>query len=127
MSGEPTADALIAADDYRFDRLMASDVAALDRLLTDDFTYIHNAGFIDSKADYLERIASGKVFYTDGGRVSASVRIHGDSGIMTGHMRMVANLPDMAVQLDNIFMSVWIFREGRWLLAGWSSTSRGES
>lgn len=116
--------ALLAADDERYRATMAGDVVALERILAEDFTYTHNAGFTDDRAAYLARIASGVVRYSDGGRVTASTRIHGDTGIMTGHMRMVANLAEGPVQLDNVFLAVWLHRDGAWRLAAWSSTTR---
>lgn len=127
MTEQADIASLIAADDARFRFTMASDVAALGALLTDDFTYTHNAGFIDDKAAYLGRIASGVVRYSDGQRVFADTRIHGDTGIMTGHMRMVANLADAAVQLDNVFLAVWVRAGAGWSLAAWSSTTRQEA
>lgn len=116
--------ALLQADDDRYRATMASDVAALARILTEDFTYTHNAGFTDDREAYLARIASGVVRYSDGRRVSAATRIHDDTGIMTGHMRMVANLADGPVQLDNVFLAVWLRLGGVWRLAAWSSTTR---
>jgi Domain of unknown function (DUF4440) len=124
MRDDAAIASLLAADDARYRATMASDVAALDALLTGDFTYTHNAGFIDHKAAYLERISSGVVRYSDGERVSADTRIHGDAGIMSGHMRMVANLLDGPVQLDNAFLAVWVRHGGVWRLAAWSSTTR---
>ena len=115
---------LLKADDERYRATMASDVAALERILTEDFTYTHNAGFTDDRAAYLARIASGVVRYSDGRRVKAATRIHGHTGIMTGHMRMVANLADGPVQLDNVFLAVWLRQSGEWRLAAWSSTTR---
>ena len=82
---------LLAADDARYQALMASDVEALSRLLTDDFTYTHNAGYCDDKTAYLDRIRRGAVRYSDWDRVSANLRLYGTAGIMTGHMRMIAN------------------------------------
>jgi hypothetical protein len=125
MSGK-TVETLLAADDARYAALAASDTDTLDRLFTDDYSYTHNAGFTDTKAAYLSRIGSGGVRYSDGHRVTADVRIHGDTGIMTGHMRMLAHLPETTVQLDNIFLAVWLFEEGSWRLAAWSSTTRGD-
>lgn len=124
MPGAADIAALLAADDERYRATMASDVSALDALLIDDFTYTHNAGFTDDKTAYLARIASGVVRYSDGGRVRADTRIHGDCGIMSGHMRMVANLADGPVQLDNIFLAVWLRGDTGWRLAAWSSTTR---
>jgi hypothetical protein len=116
---------LLAADDARYRALMASDVEALGRLLTDDFTYTHNAGYCDDKTAYLDRIRTGAVRYSDWDRVSATIRFYGGAGVMTGHMRMVANLPGEAIQLDNLYLAVWIILGGQWRLAAWSSTSRG--
>ncbi|HTH28712.1 MAG TPA: nuclear transport factor 2 family protein [Sphingobium sp.] len=120
----PDCASLIEADDARFAALMASDVDALDALFTDDFTYTHNAGFTDGKQAYLARIRSGVVRYSDGERVSADTRVHGHTGVMTGHMRMVANLADQSVSIDNVFLAVWVFEDGRWRCAAWSSTTR---
>jgi hypothetical protein len=116
---------LFAADDARYRALMASDVETLDRLLTHDFTYTHNAGYCDDKAAYLDRIRRGAVRYSDWDRLSADLRIYGATGIITGHMRMIANLPDRAVQLDNLYLAVWVMVGRQWRLAAWSSTSRG--
>lgn len=123
-ASEANIASLLAADDARYRATMAGDLAALDALLTEDFTYTHNAGFTDEKAAYIGRIASGIVRYSDGNRVSANTRIHGDTGIMTGHMRMIANLAEGSVQLDNIFLAVWVNKNGAWRLAAWSSTTR---
>jgi Domain of unknown function (DUF4440) len=120
-------DLLLAADDARYQALMASDIGALDRLLTDDFTYTHNAGFCDDKAGYLDRIRRGAVRYSDWVRVSANIRIYGAAGVMTGHMRMIANLPNQAVQLDNLYLAAWVRLGRQWRLAAWSSTSRGKT
>lgn len=124
MSSEADVISLLAADDERYRATMASDIQALDALLTDDFTYTHNAGFTDDKSAYLGRLASGVVRYSDGGRFHAVTRIHGDTGIMTGLMRMVAHLAEGPVQLDNVFLAVWVRKSGSWRLAAWSSTMR---
>lgn len=118
-----TAEELLRADDHRYDRLMASDVAALDAMLTDDFTYTHNSGFIEGKADYLGRIADGTVRYGDGERVSHDTRIHGGTGIMTGHMRMNVHAPGRIIPLDNLFLAAWVLDGGAWKLAAWASTA----
>jgi hypothetical protein len=118
-----TTELLLRADDYRYDRLLASDVAALDAMLTDDFTYTHNSGFIEGKAEYLGRIADGAVRYGRGERLSHDVRIHGATAIMTGHMRMMVHASDRDIQLDNLFLAVWVFEGGTWRLAAWASTA----
>jgi hypothetical protein len=118
-----TAEELLRADDRRYERLMASEVAALDAMLTDDFTYTHFSGFIEGKADYLARIAQGAVTYGRGERLHHDVRIHGDTGIMTGHMRMPVHAPARTIQLDNLFLAVWLFEGGEWKLAAWASTA----
>lgn len=117
-------DQVLAVDEARYRALMASDVDRLDHLLTEDFIYIHNAGFYDDKVAYLGRIRRGDVRYSDWHRVSAQIRIYGSTALMTGHMRMVANLPDQAIQLDNLYLAIWVLIDGDWRLASWASTSR---
>lgn len=124
MTAEVDIEQLLAADDARYRFTIDADVDALGSMLTDDFTYTHNAGFTDDKAAYLGRIAGGGVRYSDGRRIASDVRIHGNAGIMTGHMQMIANLPSEAVQLDNLFLALWLREGGIWRLAAWSSTTR---
>ena len=118
-----TVEELLRADDRRYDRIMASDAAALDTILTDDFTYTHNTGFIEGKADYLRRIVDGTVRYSDGERVRHDTRVRGATGIMTGHMRMKVHARDQVFRLDNLFLAAWVFEDDAWRLAAWASTA----
>lgn len=120
---QATESSLLEADDARYAALNTSDLAALNELLTDDFTYTHNNGLVDDKEAYLARIRDGVVRYSDGARLDANARVHGNAGIITGHMQMVANSKDRAVQLDNIFLAAWVFEDGRWRCAAWASTA----
>ena len=42
---------------------------------------------------------------------------------MTGHMRMPVHAPGRTIQLDNLFLAVWVFAADDWKLAAWASTA----
>jgi uncharacterized protein (TIGR02246 family) len=50
-------------DAARIAALLAGDLKALERIFADDLVYVHSAGKIDGKKDYLASLASGTLTY----------------------------------------------------------------
>jgi hypothetical protein len=116
-------ESLLAADDARYRALNTSDLATLDALLLPEFTYTHSSGYTDLKNAYLDRVRNGIVYYRQASRVSAASRVYGNAGIMSGHMRMIVHMGEQRFPLENLFLAAWIFVDGAWRCAGWSSTT----
>jgi ketosteroid isomerase-like protein len=75
---------IIAALDTQFQAAVKeNDVAAMDRLLADDFTLVSGLGKIYTKADLLQKARSGNVHYERQDDADQTVRIWGDTAVIT--------------------------------------------
>ena|SRR5437867_135019 len=95
-----------------------ADVAALERALTDDFTLTLSNGNVNTRADEIGELRSGKVHYDMFENFDMKARLYGDdTAIVLGKTRvkgMSEGKPfDRVVQ----FTDTLIKREGRWQVA----------
>lgn len=118
-------DQILSADDARLRAVCAADVAALDNLLGPAFVYIHRNGEVDTRAEYLARMGSGKLVYRQPARSGVKLHVHGPTVIMTGRLAIDVELvaERKTLKLDNIFMSVWAKSGNAWSILGWSSVA----
>jgi len=113
---------LLEADDERCRALLAHDLDALDRILTDDVVYTHSSASVDTKEAFLRSMREGRLRYLAAQRKSADIRLYGQVAVMHGHVIMQVEVHGNKKDLNNLFQSVWIEREGRWQMASWAST-----
>lgn len=74
----------VAALDTEYQAAVAkNDVAVMDRLLADDFTLVSSQGKVYSKADLLGEARSGTVVYNHQEDSRQTVRIWGDTAVIT--------------------------------------------
>lgn len=117
----PEAD-VRAADAQRFAAMVARDRPALERLLADDLTYTHSTGQVDSKAQFLDSLASGALVYRSIEPEEAAVRVYGETAVVTGRAVMRIENRGQTLVLPVRFTSVYVRRDGLWRLAAWQST-----
>src|SRR5690606_39491036 len=113
---------LFEADDERCRAMLAHDLDALARVLADDVVYTHSSAVVDTKEQYLQSLREGRTRYLAAQRQSAQVRLYGPVAVMHGHVIMQIESGGKKKDLNNLFQSVWIERDGRWLLTSWAST-----
>src|SRR5918993_2502875 len=88
--GQSTVDVVRAAEAQRIQALLAADFATVDRLLADELTYTHSNAKREHKAAYLEPFLSGRTRYQRLEPSEMSVRVYGETAILTGRMLSVA-------------------------------------
>jgi hypothetical protein len=74
-------DVLAAMDAYK-DAMIHNNAAVLGKLLSDDLTYVHSAGKLESKADVLKSVTTGKNVITKMEFSDTSVRIYGNTALV---------------------------------------------
>ncbi len=121
LAPQPALEAVRAAEAQRIQALLAADFATVGRLLADELTYTHSNAKRDNKAAYLEPFLSGRTRYQRLEPSEMSVRVYGETAIMTGRMLSVALVAGVESRTDLRFTSVWIFRDARWQMAAWQS------
>lgn len=122
LGGQPAAEAVRAADAGRIRALLAADFATVDRLLADELSYTHSNAKVDTKAAYLAPLLSGRTRYQRLEPSEVSIRVYGETAILTGRMLSVALVAGSESRTDLRFTSVWILRDARWQMAAWHST-----
>jgi ketosteroid isomerase-like protein len=119
-AAEPEA-AVLAAQDKRVALTIAADVTALGAMMTDDLTYTHSSAIVDSKAEFLEAIRSGKYKYKSMTFEDRRVRFHGDVAIVSGttHVQVTSSGKDLDIRLR--FTELYAKEAGAWKMALWHS------
>jgi ketosteroid isomerase-like protein len=115
-------DAVLAAQDRRFAATVAADTSALSALTTEDMTYTHSSAKVDTRADFLESLESGRVRYVSIAPEERRVRHYGDAAVVSGTCHVEVDVSGQRVALRLRFTELYVRRGGEWKMALWHST-----
>jgi len=114
--------AVLAAHDKRIAATIAGDVARLAAMMTDDLTYTHSSGVLESKAQFLEALRNGKYLYREITAPARKVRVHGDAAVVSGPAHVVIEPGGKRTEIDLYFTELYVKEAGQWRMALWHST-----
>jgi uncharacterized protein (TIGR02246 family) len=106
----------------RFEVLVQGDTAAVAPLLADDLVYIHASGQVETKAQLLEALASGRLRYRAIAAPDAVVRVYGEAAVVTGRADVQATAGGQDVAFASRYLAVYVREGGAWRLAAWQNT-----
>jgi len=106
----------------RFEAMVRGDLTTLDALLADDLTYTHASGRLESKAPFLEAIASGRNQYESITAEEVRVRVYDTVGILTGTAQIRATIRAQPMHHRLRFIEAYRKADGYWQLVAWQST-----
>ncbi len=102
----------------RYERaIVAADTSVLDALYLPEFAYIGPGGVVRDKAEQIRSLASGAVDVLEGRSDDVSVRIYGDTAILTGRFTGRARVSDDEFSFHERYSTVWIRDGSVWRLA----------
>ena len=115
-------DGVKAAELQRFEAAQKVDLDLLGKLLADDLTYTHSTGILQTKAQLLDGLKTGKLQFKKIEPGELQVRVYGATAVINGTARfsVVQNGEAKAVNLR--FTDVWVSHAGRWQMVAWQST-----
>ena len=90
------------------------DVAALDRVLADDWVGIDGAGLVIDKGQLLARVESGHAFLDPHEFDEFTLRLFGQTAIVTGRLSGTGQDDDGTFYLEQRFTRVYVKRNDRW-------------
>lgn len=114
----------VANGQWRLGKLR-NDAVQLDSLLADDWTTTDAGGVVQSKAHYLADVRSGERSYEFINDGETSVRIYGDTAVVTGHTTSKGYFKDQQTGGTSLFTRTYAMRQGRWQMIASHSTLIG--
>ncbi|MDZ4716066.1 MAG: nuclear transport factor 2 family protein [Cytophagales bacterium] len=101
----------------KFGWLINKQADSLQKYLDDRIQYIHSNGWIQTKAEILEDMLSGKLVYQKVEVKEASVRIYGQTALVTGLGRFEGINSGTPFSIDLRYTEVFVRTVDRWKLA----------
>jgi len=111
-------DVLGAMDAFK-DAMIHKDRAALDKLLAPDLTYVHSAGQLQTKAEVIDSIVSGKTIIERMDYSDMAVRFYGKTAVVRGRVDLYhssTNIVHMNV------LHIWINGPHGWQMVARQAT-----
>jgi hypothetical protein len=121
----PKMDAAAVVKATELERFQAAEKIDLDRLgklLADDLTYTHATGIVQTKAQFLDDLKTGKLQYKKIEPGELQVRVYGTSAVINGTAKLAVVSTGEDKKITLRFTDVWVYRSGRWQLVAWQST-----
>jgi ketosteroid isomerase-like protein len=100
-----------------------NDADTLDRLWASDYTFVNPAGQVLTKAQRLAMLRSGEVKIEAYSRDDESIRIYGNTAVVTYHSTVKAQRNGTEIGSQRRVITVLVKREGRWQAVAQQSTS----
>jgi ketosteroid isomerase-like protein len=108
---------VLAAEDAWIAGIKAKDAQALGRVLADDLVYVHSGGVVDTKAQYIAKVTSGKQVYK--GVEQFRMKIRGEGAVAVAQywarMRGINAAGDFDDKL--VVAHIWVKTGGVWRMA----------
>jgi hypothetical protein len=118
MAADEKAQVLGAMESFK-QAMLHRDRAALDRLLSPDLLYTHSAGGLETKAQFMEAIVSGKSVTTKLEFGPQTVRIYGKTALV----KMRVDLWHSDTNIVNMdVLHVWVNNGGNWQMVARQAT-----
>jgi ketosteroid isomerase-like protein len=111
-----------ALDEQRIAAILKKDISALDQLMADDFTYTHQGGVTESKADFLGEMKSGKGAFKSLQMSGVKVWVSANAAVLTGRCDLTAVREGRNLVIPEHFTEVYTRVHGRWRWMLWQST-----
>lgn len=119
----PDAKEVTAADDARVTATLNVDKTALEKIFSDDLHYAHSTGVVDTKADFIEILTSGKNKYLKIDYLKRDFSFPASEiALMTGQVRIKSDSVTRGVNEFTLsYLAVWKKENDAWRFHAWQS------
>jgi len=119
----PADKEVLAAMDAWKQAMLKKDQAALEKIFHPDLTYGHSSGVLETKAQAIEHVVSGGGTYTAIDLTDTSVRVHGNTAIVTGKAEYHEHTKENKDTTANlVVLSVWLRGPKGWQMVARQAT-----
>lgn len=108
---------IITLHKKKFDWLISKQYDSLLTLFHEDIEYIHSNGWVESKADIIADLKSGKLNYKRVDVNEVKVRLSKNAAILTGKGVFFVTMDNKDLEIKLLYSEVYIKEKGKWLLS----------
>jgi ketosteroid isomerase-like protein len=113
---------VLALEAKRVQAMLSADLATLESILAEDLSYSHSSGKVETKAEFIESVRSGRLKYRSFERSDVKVRIYGDAAVVTGRADVKVQSSGEELALPIRYLDVYVKTRGTWRMVAWQST-----
>jgi ketosteroid isomerase-like protein len=99
--------------------MLHKDGAALEKLCADDLTYSHSAGQLETKAEFIKSVSSGKSIVERLDYLGNVVRVYGNTALVRGGVDLYHSKTDI-VHMN--ILHVWVKGPAGWKMVARQAT-----
>jgi ketosteroid isomerase-like protein len=115
QAGGSVQDEIKKLEQERNQAILHGDTAALDRMTSADYTVIDQWGQMHSKAQVLDGFKSGTNKFESRELSDLSVRVHGNTAVVTGRLAIKGTENGKANSSEGLFTRVYVKEKGNWI------------
>ena len=102
--------------------VVKGDVATLEGLTSDDYVLINANGQVSNKAETMSMIKTGKIKLTANEVSDLSVRVYGDTAVVTGKSTAKGSINGIELKGPVMFTRVYVKKNGKWQSVAFQQT-----
>ena len=115
-------DEIIELESQRVAAMIAGDETTLDAVLADDLIYTHSTARVETKAEFIGNVTSGRTRYVSFERDDVNIRDYGDTAVVTGHAKLHVTTGNQDLEFRVRFLDIYCKLNDRWQMVAWQST-----
>ncbi len=115
-------DAITAAENNWTKAVVKRDIAALNAIYTPDLIYAHSTGNVETLAQYIERLKTGKQRYDTMTFEKSKIVMHGGSAVSHSIVRFTGQNDAGPFNDHLMLMHLWVKSGKTWRLAAHQTT-----
>lgn len=116
------SEVVLGLEAQRLAAMVDVDSELLERVLSNDLTYTHSNGLVQTKKELVESLDAKRLDYRSIDIDHVAVRLYGNAAVVTGaaHIEIVVNVQTVKASL--LFTNVWIREGDAWQMVAYQST-----
>jgi ketosteroid isomerase-like protein len=118
-----TGDQIEQLEQQRTQAIVNGDIATLDALYANEWFYNRAGGDSMTKSEYLPMFASGEIKVRRLVVEGMTIRVYGDTAVVTGMQHIDVNLKGEDRKVDLRYLHVWVKGSGGWKLVARQATN----
>jgi ketosteroid isomerase-like protein len=123
MGGAPSVEEQIKKmEKDRAAAVVKADIATLEGLTSDDYVLINANGQVSNKAETMSMIKTGKIKLTANEVSDLSVRVYGDTAVVTGKSTAKGSINGIELKGPVMFTRVYVKKNGKWQSVSFQQT-----